>query len=246
MPAHVTRKLRKLLGVLAQRDYRAALMRGGVAAAIEHGPLLRSLQFNTVVDIGANRGQFSLVARHCFPDAQIHAFEPLAAPADRFRTVHGHDAAVSLHRVAIGPVASTAAMHVTAEDDSSSLLPVTDLQQSLSAGSKEIGAEQIQIEPLSARLKPEEIVAPALLKIDVQGYELQALEGCQLLLDRFSHLYIECSFVELYEGQALAADVIQFLCRESFQLSGVYNMQYDSRGKAVQADMLFTRAAAVA
>jgi FkbM family methyltransferase len=30
----------------------------------------------TIVDIGANIGLFSLWARHCFPDAVIHAYEP--------------------------------------------------------------------------------------------------------------------------------------------------------------------------
>jgi FkbM family methyltransferase len=241
MPAKVVRKFRKLLSVLAKRDYRTALLRGGVAAAVEHGQLLKALKFKTVVDIGANRGQFALVARHCFPDARIIAFEPLSGPANRFRTVLGHDARIILHQVAIGPSAGNATMHVAAADDSSSLLPISPMQQSLFSGTSEVARETIKVEPLASRIKREELETPALLKIDVQGYELPGLQGCEALLDWFSHAYVECSFVELYEGQALAAEVINFLYERGFSLCGIYNVHYGPQGQAIQADMLFAR-----
>jgi FkbM family methyltransferase len=241
MIAKRLRQFRKLSKVLASSDYRAAFRRAGVAAAIEHEPLLRSLDFRTVVDIGANRGQFSLATRHCYPKARIFAFEPLAAPGRKFQAVHGRDPLITLFPVAIGPTAGRATMHVTAEDDSSSLLPVTKLQQSLFSGTNEVAAEQIAVEPLAAKIRAEDLVEPALLKIDVQGYELPVLEGCDSLLDRFSHLYVECSFVELYHGQALAGEVIASLGQRNFQLVGAYNAQYDPQGLAIQADMLFAR-----
>lgn len=240
MIAKRLRQLRKLFKVLGHADYRAALRRSGVAAAIEHEPLLRTMRFETIVDIGANRGQFALVSRHCFPQARIIAFEPLAVPADRFRGVLGHDPLVTLHPVAIGATSATATMHVAGEDDSSSLLPLTDLQQQLS-GTREVSTETIQIEPLAARIRAEELKAPALLKIDVQGYELAVLEGCEPLLERFSHIYAECSFVELYKGQPLATEIIDFLRAHQFELAGTYNVQYDAQGRAIQADLLFSR-----
>ena len=100
-------QLRKLAKVLANSGYRTSLRRAGVAAAIEHESLLKTLDFATVVDIGANRGQFALVARRCFPAARIIAFEPLAGPAERFRTALGGDPLITLHQVAIGPANGT-------------------------------------------------------------------------------------------------------------------------------------------
>jgi FkbM family methyltransferase len=233
-------QLRKLAKVLTNSGYRTSLRRAGVAAAIEHEALLKTLDFATVVDIGANRGQFALVARRCFPTARIFAFEPLAVPANRFRKALSDDPLITLHQVAIGPAAGTTTMHVAAEDDSSSLLPITALQQALSPGTHEVATEPIQVECLTQRIKEEDLKPPALLKIDVQGYELPVLKGCALLLPRFSHLYVECSFVELYAGQALAAEVIDYLHSRVFELCGVYNTQYDSQGRAIQADMLFS------
>jgi FkbM family methyltransferase len=232
-------QLRKLVRILAHRSYRDSLRRAGVAAATEHEPLLRTLNFATVVDIGANRGQFSLVARRCYPEARLIAFEPLAKPAEQFRTALGSDPFVTLHQVAVGPAKSSASMHVAAEDDSSSLLAFTDLQQSLSAGTVEVASETVQIERLTDRVRAEDLKSPALLKIDVQGYELAALEGCEPLLHKFSHIYAECSFVELYSGQPLAPEVIGFLWHAGFRLQGVYNVSYDRAGQAIQADMLF-------
>lgn len=80
---------------------------------------------------------------------------------------------------------------------------------------------------------------PAFLKLDVQGFELEALRGCEDLLGHFSNVYAECSFVELYSGQALAHEIISWLRERGFSLSGVYNMGYDRNGRAVQGDFLF-------
>jgi FkbM family methyltransferase len=235
------KQMRKLAKVLATPSYRSAFRRAGVAAAIEHEPLLKTLEFASVVDIGANRGQFSLVARHCYPAARIMAFEPLTAPADRFRVALGADSLVTLQRLAIGPAPGSAAMHVAAEDDSSSLLPITSLQQSLFAGSREVATQTVQVECLANCIQEADLNSPALLKIDVQGFELPVLEGCLALLPKFSHVYVECSFVELYAGQALAADVVRWLGEHRFGLGGVYNACYCPDGSAVQADLLFSR-----
>ena len=58
-------------------------------------------------------------------------------------------------------------------------------------------------------------------------------------MECFMYVYAECSFVELYTGQALAHDVIAWLRERGFSLSGVYNMGYDQNGRAVQGDFLF-------
>jgi FkbM family methyltransferase len=233
-------QLVKLVKVLAYSGYRAALRRSGVAAAVEHEKLLKTFKFATVVDIGANRGQFALVARRCFPKARIISFEPLAGPAERYRTALGDDPLTSLHQVAIGPATAIATMHVAAEDDSSSLLPITQLQEQLS-GTREIAIETIDVDSLAHRIKEDDLHQPALLKIDVQGYELPVLKGCDALLSRFSQVYVECSFVELYKGQALASQVIEFLARRGYRFNGDYNVQYGRDGRAIQADMLFSR-----
>ncbi|WP_372695310.1 FkbM family methyltransferase, partial [Immundisolibacter sp.] len=94
---------------------------------------------------------------------------------------------------------------------------------------------------LSDALPAGDVAAPALLKLDVQGFELKALAGCADVLPSFAWVYVECSFMELYAGQAFADEVIAWLRERKFVLRGVYNTAYDREGRAVQADFLFER-----
>lgn len=146
-----------------------------------------------------------------------------------------------LYAGAIGERKGNVTIHVSVRDDSSSLLPVTKAQNRLFPGTAEIATQTIEVGRLADYLDAADIVPPALLKLDVQGYELEALRGCEDLLDRFACVYAECSFVELYSGQALADEVIAWLRDRAFRLRGCYNMAYDQRGQAVQADFLFRR-----
>lgn len=110
---------------------------------------------------------------------------------------------------------------------------------SVVTGTAEIGTQPVRVARLADRLSEEDIEPRALLKLDVQGFELEALAGCEDLLDRFDWIYAECSFVELYAGQAFADEVISWLRERGFALRGVYNMTYDDSGQAIQADFLF-------
>jgi hypothetical protein len=130
-------------------------------------------------------------------------------------------------------------IHLSARDDSPSLLPITARQRALFPGTAEAGTATIRATRLAYDLSAADIEAPALLKLDVQGFEPQALAGCEDVLDRL--VYMECSFVELYAGQAFADEVIAWLREHGMRLAGVYHMAYDGDGRAVQADFLFGR-----
>ena len=235
-------KVAKLAAILCVPAWRNALRRHRVAAGVEHAVVLRQLAgCRMVVDIGANRGQFALVARQCFPSARVVSFEPLPEPAAIFRRVFAQDNTVTLHEAALGPSPGKAVIHLSARDDSSSMLPITARQNALFPGTAEAGTATIGVARLADHVPADVIVAPALLKLDVQGFELQALAGCEDVLARFAWVYVECSFVELYAGQAFADAVIAWLRERGFVLRGVYNMAYDGEGHAVQADFLFGR-----
>jgi FkbM family methyltransferase len=234
-------KGKKLAAILKSPYYRTRLLRRRVAAAVEHARVLSGLDCRTVVDIGANRGQFSLVARQCQPQARVISFEPLPAAAAKFRAVFAGDDRVTLHEAAIGPATGNATLHISRQDDSSSLLPITGTQVALFPGTAEADTATVHVAPLREFVSVSDIRPPALLKLDVQGYELEVLRGCEDLLNRFTYVYAECSFVELYAGQALADEVIAWLRERGFKLRGVHNMDYDRGGRAIQADFLFGR-----
>jgi FkbM family methyltransferase len=231
----------KILRVLWIRQYRVPFLRTRVAASTEHDAVLGGLEVDTVVDIGANRGQFALCCRRLFPAAQIFSFEPLKKPASTYRRVFAHDARARLFENAVGDAAGSAAMHVSRWDVSSSLLPIGQAQHDNFPLTEESRQETVAVTALSACLDARAIGPRALLKLDVQGFELPALWGCAELLDRFQFVYVEASFIELYVGQALATEVIAFLLDRKFKLRCVANLSYGRSQRPIQADFLFSR-----
>lgn len=234
------RKARKLAAILPSPVMRRGLWLG-VAAAVENMRILRPLAFATIIDAGANKGQFSLLMRYLNPGAAIVAFEPMADAAQVFDRLFAADERTRLHRVALGRSGGMATLHVSRRPDSSSLLPISELQSRFAPGTGPAGLERVAVERLDHVLTDADIVAPALLKLDVQGGELAALEGCGDRLAAFDHIYAEVSFVPLYRGQALAHEVVAFLAAHDFALSGVNRPSHGPDGTCVQADLLFRR-----
>jgi len=240
MLARRVRQFVKAMRLLPNPVFRHGL-RFGVGATIEHRGVIAALPLASVVDVGANVGQFSLLVRGLHPGANIIAFEPLPDAAEKFRKVFAGDSRVRLHEAAISPEQGTATMHVSAAADSSSLLPIGARQSELFPGTEEVGTAEVVVGPLDAFVSVEDITAPALLKIDVQGFDLEVLRGSAPLLAKFSYVYVEASFERLYENQALAGDVAAFLEAHGFEESGRYNIAHTHDGKPIQADFLFRR-----
>jgi len=104
-----------------------ALFDHHVAASVEHEAVLASLgPLGLIVNIGANRGQFALLAHYCSPNLKIIFFEPLPlplplplpVPAQIYCDVFAGDERVTLFQSAIGLSQSNVQMHVSSRDDS--------------------------------------------------------------------------------------------------------------------------------
>ena len=61
------------------------------------------------------------------------------------------------------------------------------------------------------------------------------------MLQGVDEVFVECSFVELYTGQALAGELIAHLWSRGFKLAGMFGIKRDNAGRCLQADLLFER-----
>lgn len=235
------RQIGKALRSLRHPLSRTAL-RHGVAPSFEHFEILQGLKnIECFVDVGANVGQFSLLCKIIYPNASIHAFEPLNEAAKIFQNVLGKQTNIHLHRHAIGSKAANQLINVTARSDSSSLL-APDAQTKVFPGTHAVSQQAVSVLPLQDILRDEDIPSPALLKIDVQGYEGEVLKGSESLLQSFEWIYCEASFIELYSGQPLAHEIIAWLAARQFRLVSVNcDGSILKEGRIVQADFLFRR-----
>jgi FkbM family methyltransferase len=215
-------------------------LRLGVAPSIEHHEVLKKISPEGIIDVGANRGQFSLECRVWKPNLPITAFEPIPAAARVYRRVHGGCSHVELIESALGETKGTAELHVSHDADSSSILPIGQQQAALFRNTHEIGTLTFSVNRLDDYGVRWQSQKDLLLKIDVQGFELSVLRGSVETLKKCRYVYVECSEVELYEGQALRSDVSQFLRENGFVEHGVFN-QHVHEAKLIQADYLFSR-----
>jgi FkbM family methyltransferase len=216
-----------------------ALLRG-VAPAIEHLGMLRTLKVDAVLDVGANRGQFSLACRQVLPALPIVAFEPIPGEARTFRKVHGRDTGITLIETALGENAGEAMLHLSRSADSSSLLPIGSEQVRLFPDTVSAGSCTVPVKRLDDLTAHWAGRNQLLLKLDVQGFELAVLKGGVQTLRSCTYVYVECSEIALYEGQALRAEVQAFLEGQRFRLAGRFNPSL-AEGRLVQADYLFSR-----
>ncbi len=200
---------------------------------------LRPVAPRVIYDIGANRGQWTLLAKSVFPEAVVHAFEPVPEHRDAYLRNTGGLRDVYLHPVALGERAIELEMDLTTFSDSASLLRPTALMEQTYAVRP--GAKlRVPVVRLDEWTAAHRLGAPDLIKLDVQGYELAALCGAPAALRCAAAVLLEVSFREYYRDQPLAGAVIAFLERAGFELAA---LSPDIRaGQALsQADALFVR-----
>ncbi len=231
-------RARKAFAGVAVPEYRRAI-RFGVAPSIEHARVPFLATYATIIDAGAARGQFALLARRLYPAARIVCFEPLPEAQATLQQLFEGDSGIDVHGIALGARSGTATLNVSGQDDSSSLLSIGALQEREYPGTGKAREQVVTVRRLDEVL--ERVVAAALLKIDVQGGELELLRGAGDLLNRFDDVFVECSFVELYNDQPLATEVLDFLFGHGLQLVGVFGVQRGADGTCLQADFLLRR-----
>jgi FkbM family methyltransferase len=229
--------VKKLLMIISNPYYLHIFLKYGVAASVEHGFILK-FAINTLVDVGANKGQFSLLASRK-KNIKIFAFEPNRSPASVFKEIFLRNKNILLFQVAIGDKSSLSNFNISNRDDSSSLYKITKNQTSIFPGTHIVRSEIVAVKRLDKILSKNDIKGQSLLKIDVQGFEYNVLIGCGKLLNNFKYIYCECSFVELYLNQKKTHHIISFLNKNGFILIEIFNPILSNEQNVIQADFLF-------
>lgn len=172
----------------------------------------------TLLDVGANRGEYSRAAQFLYPGAQLVLFEPIPGLAARLRETWEPQGA-RVHAVALERSEGEREFYFTAADDLSSLLPPTETLGELVGSAEHTAAEPIAVR--TARLDEIEDLAalprPVLLKMDVQGAELDVLRGATSGLDAVDCIKLEYNFEPMYEGQVRLPELVAFLDDHGFR-----------------------------
>lgn len=206
---------------------------------------LEKRQVDTVLDVGANSGQYALDLRMAAYKGRIISFEPLSQPFLILERNASKDPLWDCRQCALGDCDGTIRINVAGNSGaSSSVLPMLKSHRDAFPPANYIGTEDVpicQLDSLATRLMDPNAVA--FLKIDVQGFEKQVIKGGQSILNnRVVGLQLELSFLPLYEGGMLIREALDLAYSFGFTLTELVPGFRDPRdGRLLQADGIFLR-----
>lgn len=177
--------------------------------------ILETFAIDTVLDVGANTGQFARQLRHDLGFlGRILSFEPASQAFEALRVNSKGDPTWEVYQWALGDIEGTGEINLSANTYSSSIFAMLPSHSKSAPDSKYIGKESITIRTVDCVFR--ELCGSArnvYLKIDTQGFEYQVLKGAEASLRSIETLQIEMSLVPLYQGSALSSRFRQNFCR---------------------------------
>lgn len=198
---------------------------------------------NTVLDVGANAGQYSLELRKAGFNGTILSFEPLAGAFHELSGNASHDKNWEIFNFALGDTNGITSIHVSRHSPSSSILDMTSLHKEAAPDSVYVKEEKIEIKTLDSIFDTLGISGGnVFLKVDTQGYEKKVLEGAINSLSKISGIQLELSTAELYEGEEVYYSICSFVEEKNFHLVRIIpGFTNKSTREMLQFDAIFFR-----
>lgn len=178
---------------------------------------------DVIVDVGANTGQAGLEFRAYGFSGRLVSLEPLAAPFHELADVASNDQRWDAFHVALGSEPGELMINVAANGgESSSFLPMTAAHSHAAPHANFIAQESVRVTTFDElRAQHGSSWRRPALKIDVQGFEREVLEGCKDSLESVCAIRLELSLVELYADSWSWLAAIDYLGDRGFDLVGI-------------------------
>jgi FkbM family methyltransferase len=196
----------------------------------------------TIIDVGANVGQFTVAAAKLFPKLQIHSFEPQPEAVILLKKHVRKFKNITVYPLALGDQEGEIPFHVNAYSLSSSIIPLAEAHRLAFPNAQEVKTISVNLSTLDKVFNAITLEPPVLLKLDVQGYESTTLRGGRDTLKRVDYVILEASFKPMYEGEMLFMDIVRLMAEYGFQfLRPVGWLSEPKTGEILQMDALFKR-----
>jgi FkbM family methyltransferase len=176
---------------------------------------LPHIQIQTIFDVGAHIGITALEFGDEFPDARVYAFEPGVSNFLRMKSNLIGKPATILHRIGFSSQPGTASLLCEPEHPSMARLVEGESDNT----------ETITLDTIDRFCGNNGVKQIYLMKIDVEGHELQVLSGAQGLLSngRISIIKLEVAIDPDLDYHTPMFDVCEFLHPLGYRLFGLYD-----------------------
>lgn len=205
--------------------------------------ILDHFKIKAVIDAGANEGQYaSQLVEHGYK-GNIYSFEPIPSVYAILAKQASKSPQWFTFNMGVGRDNDTMLINVSENFVSSSLLKVNKTSVAAEPTSRTTHQEKISITSIDSFFsKQAGLEKEILLKLDIQGFEMEALHGALKSLPQIAVIQIELSYVPVYEGAPLYNEVVDFLSVQGFELYSSIPVFFDAtNGRMLQADGIFVR-----
>lgn len=203
---------------------------------------LTNTKCKTIFDIGANVGNISIRYRRLFPDAFIHSFEPFPETFNTLTEKVANDKSISINQLAISNSPGEEKFFVNHIYATNSLLERPWKGKPYYPENATAKAEiTVHSTSINEYVKKNSISHIDILKMDIQGGELRALQGATELLKTGAifMIYTEVMYIPHYEKSPMMYEIWSFLAKYGYSLFNVYNNSVAKDGQLRQGDAIF-------
>lgn len=191
-----------------------------------------------ILDCGANIGFVSFQFRKKFPHSVIHAFEP---NPDVFRQASNTMSSnnVQYHNVGVGSSEGEIVFYKNKNTGTSSFLTPNDFHSKHMARKYE--QLNVPVIRLSQFLSEHELANVSILKLDIEGFELEVLKDLHENLNKgqIDMVFCEVNYTPTYHGQPLLEDIIVEMRQHGFVLYNSYGLLETQYRQALITNLLF-------
>ena len=195
-----------------------------------------------IFDVGAFKGKMIKQYRSHFPKSKIFAFEPIPECFEIIKKMTLTDLNLQAYCYALNSNNNIKKFYLNNNLASSSLLKSNINGQKIWGNDilKTISNIQVECKTIDHFCNENNINHINILKLDVQGSELDVLEGATNLLKkgRIDIIFSEISIFSSYEKQGDLNQIISFLYKNNFELFNIYK-SIRKNGQLLEIDAMF-------
>lgn len=196
-----------------------------------------------IVDGGANVGKMTKKFIELFENPTVHAIEPVPQHIEELESDFRNHTSVEIHEVALGANEKYIDINVNKKTDTSSVLQTSaqDMKYMKNIQDRDPSMKKAVNKTTVKQTRLDSIVDYCdIIKLDLQGYELEALRGAEDTLSGSKAVISEVSCVPMLDGGVLFEELSNFLYKRNFHLYNIYVDRAPS-GQLRHGDALFLR-----